>query len=135
MLQPRSGMSALSLARISEPSAPRAALLSFLSYRTDGAALCFGGAVPLRVRAYQRAGRETSEGRAVRRSGCCMGVALFWCLHQDTVQPLCISCSLQIFDFLYYKSPLFYFKESDTMYHNITLMLKCNHFIIIVYFL
>lgn len=81
MLQPSSGMSALSLPYIRQPSAPKLFFFFFFVGRCRSARfqLC-----PASRRATEEAQSwETLKGGAIQRSGCCMGVALFWCLYQN----------------------------------------------------
>lgn len=91
MLQPSSGMSALSLPRISQLSScpepflqgwPRQCSVSALSrFLLNGEA--------------QSWEMFLKKGSAILRSGCCMGVALFWFLHRMglNLPPLSVICT------------------------------------------
>lgn len=72
MLQLSSGMSALSLPRISQPSAPRA--VSLAAVLRFSCALLLGALTKGEAQSL-----EKPKDSAMQRSGCCMGVALFWC--------------------------------------------------------
>lgn len=78
MLQPSSGMSALSLPRISQlSSCPEPFLQGWPRQCSVSALSCF-----LLNGEAQSWEMFLKKGSAILRSGCCMGVALFWSLHR-----------------------------------------------------